>query len=64
MRRRSRSRSGLTGSLVLLAAGIIVIAVAFSVPEATNPISFLLGGMVIVGGVIGLFKECRDVLGM
>lgn len=56
MRRCSRSRSRLTGSLVLLVAGVIVIAIAVSVPEAANPITFLLGGMVIVGGVIGLFK--------
>ena len=59
MRRRSRSRSRLTGSLVLLFAGIIVVVIAVGVLDPVNAVALLLGGMVMVGGVIGLIKDCR-----
>ena len=59
MRRRSRSRSRLTGSLVLLSAGTIVVVIAVGVLDPVNPVALLLGGMVMVGGVIGLIKDGR-----
>ena len=57
MRRRSHSR--LTGSLVLLFAGICVVVIAVAVLDPVNPVALLLGGMAVVGGVIGLVKDCR-----
>ena len=64
MRRRSRSRSRLTGALVLLSAGTIVVVIAVGVLEPVNPIALLLGSIVMVGGFIGLIDECRRGLGL
>ena len=57
MRRRSHSR--LTGSLVLLTAGVIIIVIAIGASESVSPIAILLGGMAALGGVIGLIEDCR-----
>ena len=56
MRHRSRSSSRLTGSLVLLSAGTVVVVIAVGVLDPVNPVALLLGGMAMVGGLIGLLK--------
>ena len=57
-----KSPSRLTGSLVLLTAGVVVCWVVLSDDNSANPIAIILGAAVVVAGLFGLYKECRDRL--